>query len=66
MSNNKFVLRVIGTSSFVAYLPYDYDERNLVEGWDRTSEAIVFESKGAALAAKLGDPDGESLSVEEV
>ena len=63
-----FVLRKIGSSSFVRHLPHDFDmERNFVDGWENLPErALSWESHKKALEAKLADPDGDSLMVEEV
>lgn len=63
----RFVLRKVGTSNFARVLPHNYDEENFVQGWDNLSErALSWATHEEALTAKLADPDGQSLVVEEV
>ena len=65
-----YVLRKSGTScDFVSRLPHDYDPRNFVSpGWEDPAShgALRFDTEADARRAKDGDPDGESLSVEEI
>jgi len=62
-----FVLRQVGSSNFVKSLPHDYEAKNFVAGWeDLPARALSWPTHEAALEAKLADPDGDSLMVEEV
>lgn len=63
-----FVLRKVGTSSFVSRLPHNFDmDSNFVEGWDNLpGRALSWPTLEKALAAKQADPDGYALMVEEI
>ncbi len=59
----KYALRQVGTSEFVSKLPYGFE--NLVPGWTNPA-MMAWDSEEDAKWARDGDPDGDSLSVEEV
>ena len=64
---NKYVLRKGGTNSFAKSLPHDFDDENFVDGWENLStRALCFDSAELAQVAADSDPDGESLTVEEI
>jgi hypothetical protein len=68
MVNQKtFVLRQVGTSSFVRKLPHNFTKDNFVNGWDDLpSRALSWDTHEQALTAKQRDHDGDALTVEEI
>ena len=63
----KYVLRNQGTSRFAKTLPHDFDDENFVQGWENLStRALCYDSEELAQAAADADPDGDSLTVEEI
>ena len=66
MKKPYFVLRHVGSSDFVSRIPYDFDDRNSVNGWEDLAErgALAYATEAEASTAKDSDPDGYSLMVE--
>ena len=62
-----FVLRKVGTASFVRALPHNFNEKNFVDGWENlASRAMCWPTLDAAIRAKAAARDGDCLVVEEV
>jgi hypothetical protein len=63
-----FALRKTGTNDFVSQIPHDYMPENFVPGWDKLTEngALTYVSFEDAFTARLSDPDGESLQIEDL
>jgi len=68
MKKPYFVLRHVGSSDFASRIPHDFDERNMLPGWQLLAQrgALVYATEEEAKAAKDSDPDGYSFMVEEI
>lgn len=61
----EYALRKIGSSSFAARLPLDYEADDMVPGWDNAA-MLRWATADEAESARQAEPFGDSFMVEEV